>query len=397
MKAGILLSIVAASLLVAAKPAPPAEPTSPGPPPSSAEQTTTAPPAAPTTTRDQRLRSWVDDYVALRHWKPEWVDVDGFAAEFERRAAAGEPLTPLRSWLLAELEADFLGFAPIDPEPGQRPYRLPFDTRTPRFVGQANGGPYSHADPWSFHAFDFIMPIGTPIVAARRGSVVRVVDGYTRCCLPREEGYAANEVMVLHKDGSFASYVHLKPGIPVEEGDHLQPGDLVGYSGHTGYSRYPHLHFVVSIRDSRTTQRSIPIEFKVGKGKTRVPQRGEFIGGSPPRNAELRVLADGIEVMEDRPVVREPGSHVKLRVHLAAGGGRFREVTAHPSTAYVALTPWRLQVGEAGRIVVAGDPIWTDLVHDGGGILRVLYDDPETKIRAWRDVLFLEPGVIEDP
>ena len=56
-------------------------------------------------------------------------------------------------------------------------YRMPFGGTARRFLGQGVGGRFSHTGPskWSF---DFGMPWGTPILAARAGRVVEVVDGH---------------------------------------------------------------------------------------------------------------------------------------------------------------------------------------------------------------------------
>ena len=44
--------------------------------------------------------------------------------------------------------------------------------------------------------------------------------------------------------------MHLtKDGAVVNIGDQINKGDLIGYSGATGYAGYPHLHFVVTTID----------------------------------------------------------------------------------------------------------------------------------------------------
>ena len=52
-------------------------------------------------------------------------------------------------------------------------YRMPFGGSEPRVLGQGVGGHFSHTGP-GHHAFDFSMPWGTPVLAARAGRVIAV-------------------------------------------------------------------------------------------------------------------------------------------------------------------------------------------------------------------------------
>jgi murein DD-endopeptidase MepM/ murein hydrolase activator NlpD len=124
------------------------------------------------------------------------------------------------------------------------PYVLPFQVGQMYTVGQGNCSDDSHV-PGSIvqHAYDFLMPIGTPIVASREGTVLlveeRFIDGNRT---PGEENF----INVTHADGTIAAYVHLtRDGAFVEVGDVVQRGDLIGSSGDTGASTEPHLHFHV--------------------------------------------------------------------------------------------------------------------------------------------------------
>lgn len=58
--------------------------------------------------------------------------------------------------------------------------------------------------------------------------------------------------------GTVATYAHLKKdGALVEIGDQVYAGQVIGFSGNTGYSTFPHLHFVVL-----KGKQSIPIRFR---------------------------------------------------------------------------------------------------------------------------------------
>ncbi len=53
----------------------------------------------------------------------------------------------------------------------QSAYKLPFAGGITSYVAQGNGGSYSHNGTNSSYAWDFMMPIGTYVVASRAGTV----------------------------------------------------------------------------------------------------------------------------------------------------------------------------------------------------------------------------------
>ena len=154
-------------------------------------------------------------------------------------------------------------------EPGAT-YRVPWmDGRTFR-IGQAPGGRITtHTTPASREAIDVSMPEGTPVVAARRGVVIRVAQGFSEGGKDEALRNKANVVQVLHDDGTLADYVHfMNQGVAVTVGETVEPGKLLGYAGSTGYSSGPHLHFVI-LRLERQGDAleyvSVPISFYVGR------------------------------------------------------------------------------------------------------------------------------------
>lgn len=138
-------------------------------------------------------------------------------------------------------------------------YELPFEGTFP--VTQGPGGRFSHQGD-SRHAVDFGLPEGTPVLAARAGLVVDVESDYRWSGLNREIG--GNYVLVRHDDGTVAEYFHLRRGgVAVEPGMEVEPGDLLGYSGNTGYSGGPHLHFMVFKATDGRRRMSLPLRFWV--------------------------------------------------------------------------------------------------------------------------------------
>ncbi|MGB3799079.1 MAG: M23 family metallopeptidase [Lewinella sp.] len=122
-------------------------------------------------------------------------------------------------------------------------YDLPFRGPTARRVMQGYNGHFSHLDK---AALDFDLPEGTPVHAARSGRVTEVVNSNDAGCPDPVCMNFSNLVRIVHSDGTIAEYVHLrKEGATVEVGEKVTAGDLIGYSGNTGYSSAPHLHFAV--------------------------------------------------------------------------------------------------------------------------------------------------------
>jgi murein DD-endopeptidase MepM/ murein hydrolase activator NlpD len=207
-------------------------------------------------------------------------DARAVEREIRSRFAAGEDQKGVVAWLQTLLSTEELSFTEIGVTHDESAtYRLPYDPRQPRLLASGVGGGPSHSGP-DRYSYDFIMPRGTRVLAARKGSVVRTLDGYHGGGTEDRFKQRANAVLVLHSDGTYAEYGHLSPGVIASPGDDVAVGTLLGYSGNTGYSGGPHLHFSVRARDTATTSRTVPIRFVDSSGATlplvpgnRYPQR----------------------------------------------------------------------------------------------------------------------------
>ncbi len=152
--------------------------------------------------------------------------------------------------------------APID-QVQQSTYQLPIARGYRYTITQASGKRTSHAR-WEANATDFAAQIGTPIVAARTGTVIEVRDtSTTRCRRPTRQCFdQANILVIQHDDGSVAYYVHLAPNSSrVSRGDVVRAGTVIASVGNTGYTTGPHLHFDVVALGPRLQRVSLPVDF----------------------------------------------------------------------------------------------------------------------------------------
>ena len=138
-------------------------------------------------------------------------------------------------------------------------YRLPYAIGESHKVTQGFNGEKTHQNTF---AIDWAMPEGTPVYAAREGIVIDKEERYSEGGTEEKYKSKENHINILHDDGTIASYVHLKKhGALVDIGDSIKAGDKIGYSGDTGYSSGPHLHFDVFGINKDLEMDTIPVRF----------------------------------------------------------------------------------------------------------------------------------------
>jgi murein DD-endopeptidase MepM/ murein hydrolase activator NlpD len=163
-------------------------------------------------------------------------------------------------------------------------YRLPWQCGHVFPVNQGNHGDIcghlgNHLGIEEF-AWDFGLPMRTPVVATRAGKVTLAEtpsppgsECYQGC--PNDTSgsdleqqaccarclYSANKVNVQHADGVISSYSHLDQ-VVVKVGQTVNAGDLLGYSGTTGCSTGPHLHFQIMYGCPQGYCQSLPMRFE---------------------------------------------------------------------------------------------------------------------------------------
>lgn len=104
--------------------------------------------------------------------------------------------------------------------------------------------PYRHL--FEHSGLDIATPMGTPIYAAESGYVGRASVGTK---------WYGNYVMVIHNNNLSTLYGHLSK-LVVSTDDFVTKGQIIGYSGNTGFSSGPHLHFEVRYRGAPVNPQS---------------------------------------------------------------------------------------------------------------------------------------------
>ncbi|GAB2670898.1 M23 family metallopeptidase [Arenimonas aestuarii] len=182
----------------------------------------------------------------------QWRGMDSEPGLPQRRVLApGEQATMVRLWPVAEGARHELRLLAVPGPPHARArdvvYSLPVE-ESGFELGQGFHGGWSHGDEANRYAVDLIVDEGTPVLAARGGTVVATMSGHAEGGADRSLADQANFVRVLHEDGSMALYAHLQEGgVSVRAGDRVHLGQVLGYAGSTGFSSGPHLHFAVQV------------------------------------------------------------------------------------------------------------------------------------------------------
>lgn len=148
-------------------------------------------------------------------------------------------------------------------------YSLPYAAKTKYFFIQGANSAFSHSGELSY---DFKMKSGAKIAAARGGKVINVRTDSNKGGLKPENLSDGNYIIIQHDDGSTAHYWHLQHnGVLVKENDTVSKGQIIGFSGNTGYSAFPHLHFQVFDKHNK----NILVRFSTKKG-VRYIRPGKF-------------------------------------------------------------------------------------------------------------------------
>ncbi len=162
------------------------------------------------------------------------------------------------------------------------PYRAPFASASEYPISQAFPGQLSHFDAANRYAVDIVIPVDTPVYAARAGIVIdQATHFFANGTDLEKDGSKANLVRIVHDDGSIAVYAHLDwDSIRVRIGDEVDEGQYIADSGNTGFSTGPHLHFDVQLNRGMELV-SVPFQFRDEKGEGEIPRAGQILKSFP--------------------------------------------------------------------------------------------------------------------
>lgn len=127
------------------------------------------------------------------------------------------------------------------PPRGTKVFSSPLDNlRITQYFGNtafAKSGAYNGS---GHNGVDFGTPVGTKVKAILDGTVVDTGDTDFAC-----PGASYGKwVLIQHSNGLASLYAHLSLA-KTSKGASVSTGDIIGYSGNTGYSTGPHLHLTV--------------------------------------------------------------------------------------------------------------------------------------------------------
>lgn len=205
-------------------------------------------------------------------------------------------------------------------------YQVPIGSDVPHVVTQGFLGRFSHYVPSSEYAIDIAADVGTPVIAARPGTVAWVKDDYH---LSGTQVYfldKANFVSVLHDDGTYATYAHTLLGsATVKPGDQVEAGQMVAKTGNSGFSTGPHLHFVIQ-RNAGMKTVSVPFQIADRNNEPIVPRTGMQLFGKLSKKAngqntvkDIRTITaiefvDTVDESSEEETVEQYTERVELEV-----------------------------------------------------------------------------------
>ncbi len=251
-------------------------------------------------------------------------------------------------------------------------------------MGQTFHGFFSHQDKGRY-AVDIPMAIGTPVAAMRGGTVVDLKEDSDTGCGTSDCADDGNFVKIDHGDGTFAIYFHLEfQGATVDVGDGVCAGEVVGYSGNTGWSTGPHLHIAVQ----NALAISLPLRFfELADSNGGVPAPGQVVMSANAEDTDCAPPSPS-----DCP--EDLFAHMGARLDPGVPCGLAEKDVVYPATGHVShgagvvIGTWRLDL-------INGGEGWSyqcwESDADGNFEGEVLFPSEVTTDRSWLIIGAAEP------
>ena len=201
-----------------------------------------------------------------------------------RPETSARPATVLQQLRSRDKQPSDPSSSSLNFQPSPLSGRLPIRGRLTSTPGQRRD-PFDGTPRWHNGA-DIAAPIGTPVPSIAPGTVA--FSG-------KHAGYG-NIVVVDHGNG-VSLYAHLERAA-VREGDTIGPQQTLGYTGNSGRSTGPHLHFEAWEEGHNVTQRFIDA--------TPLADRSGAIKDRPPAPVRMVRQSDGSILLTNQRAIAEP-------------------------------------------------------------------------------------------
>jgi hypothetical protein len=181
----------------------------------------------------------------------------------------------------------------VDPEAHLYEIPWPAGRTYPVLAGNGEGG--THQGEF-LHSWDFSIPVGDVVCAARGGVVMSVRDSGA-------DGRGLG-ITIDHGDGTLALYGHLmRGGILVKRGERVLTGEPIAKIGPEAGGASPHLHFHVTTSERIRSHMGAPVasNFKGPDGKAWRPKRGE---APTSKNAAPANLSEHRKLRRTHPILQ---------------------------------------------------------------------------------------------
>ncbi|WP_261891836.1 M23 family metallopeptidase [Acaryochloris marina] len=140
------------------------------------------------------------------------------------------------------------------------------------YLSQGNRGP-THRGRMEY-AYDFGTPIGTPVYAMQSGRVIGIQEQYADIGGTKSQAQKANFVWLKHTQGIASAYTHLQQDFSTRTSlrlnDWVKAGQLIGYSGNSGWSSAPHLHVEVHHITAQSFGQTLPFSISSDCGSEKL-------------------------------------------------------------------------------------------------------------------------------